>query len=97
MIKASIDVDKITNNCNGLGRVQIRLGPAEDIDTVKLNYVKQGYNVSEHKDVTKKATNFTQQQTLSVKSPGKNDIEHRNAKQGNLMSSGGPGMYGSSS
>lgn len=40
MIHASIDVDKLTNNCTGTGRVQLRLAPSEDIDTVKLHYAE---------------------------------------------------------
>ncbi len=59
--------------------------------------MKQGYNVTEHKDQTKMKTQFSNEHQLSVKSPLKSDIDARNAKQGNLQSSGGPAMFGNSS
>jgi hypothetical protein len=40
VINATLDLDKITNTCNGTGRVQLRIGPSEDIEQVKLNYLK---------------------------------------------------------
>ncbi len=36
IISASIDTHSITNTCTGTGRIKLRLGPNEDLDTVKL-------------------------------------------------------------
>ncbi len=48
VITAVIDHDSITNACTGTGRVKLRLGPNEDLDMVKLQYLKAGYGVQDH-------------------------------------------------
>ena len=59
VITAVIDHDSITNACTGTGRVKLRLGPNEDLDMVKLQYLKAGYGVQDHQDNPKKKTVFT--------------------------------------
>ena len=74
VISATIDVDKLTNHCVGSGRVKLRLGPNENLETVKETYEKCGYIVVEHSENPKKKPNFTQ----DVRSPCKEII---NSKQ----------------
>ena len=69
VISAIVDSDSIRNICTGTGRVKLRLAANEDLDTVKLQYVKAGYAVQDHEDNPKKKSAFTQEQTLSTKSP----------------------------
>ena len=80
VIAATIDLDKITNSCLGTGRVQLRLSPQEDLEQVKMNYLKQGFNVTEHNDQAKMKTQFTQEHKLIVKSPTKNGMDAKNTK-----------------
>jgi len=35
VISATLDVDKLTNECSGTGRIKMRLGPNENLDSVK--------------------------------------------------------------
>lgn len=59
VISAKVDHDSITNDCVGTGRVKLRLAPEEDLETVKLRYLKEGYSVMEHEENPKKKSNFT--------------------------------------
>lgn len=61
VISAVIDQDSIRNVCTGTGRVKLRLAANEDIESVKLQYLKAGYGVQEHEDNPKKKSNFTQE------------------------------------
>ena len=36
IISATIETDSIKNICTGTGRLKLRLGPGEELDTVKL-------------------------------------------------------------
>lgn len=96
VITASIEHDSITNACTGLGRVKVRLGPNEDLETVKLNYVKAGYSIKEHEENPKKKTVFTQEHSLIVKSPQKQEQDAKMAKINNLQS-GSPETFGNNS
>jgi len=59
VISVSIDHDALTNACTGSGRVKLRLGPGEDLETVKLKYIKAGYGVEDYSENTKKKSAFT--------------------------------------
>ena len=48
VINVVVDNDSIRNVCTGTGRIKIRLGANEDLDMVKLQYLKAGFGVSEH-------------------------------------------------
>jgi len=48
VISAVVDQDSIRNICTGTGRVKLRLAENEDLDNVKLQYVKAGYSVQDH-------------------------------------------------
>ena len=61
VISAVVDSDAITNACTGTGRVKLRLTPNEDVETVKVRYLKEGYYVAEHEDNPKKKSCFTQE------------------------------------
>jgi hypothetical protein len=74
----------------------LRLGAGEDLDIVKLQFLKAGFGVQEHQDSTKLQTGFSQEQTLSTKSPVKADIDVKMSKVNNLQSSG-PEFFGNSS
>lgn len=36
VINYSVETNSLTNACTGAGRIKLRLGPNEDLDTVKL-------------------------------------------------------------
>lgn len=56
VISAAVDHDSITNQCVGTGRVKLRLSANEDLDMVKLQYLKAGFAVQEYEgDAKKKA------------------------------------------
>jgi len=69
IISAVVDHDAITNTCTGTGRIKLRLGGEDELDNVKLQFLKAGLGVQEHADDTKMKTNFSKEQTLSVRSP----------------------------
>lgn len=48
VISASVDNDSIRGVCSGTGRIKIRVGADEDVDTIKLQYLKAGFAVNEH-------------------------------------------------
>jgi hypothetical protein len=58
---ASVDEDAIKNICTGTGRIKLRLHPNEDLDVVKLQFLKAGFGVQEHADDAKMKSNFTQE------------------------------------
>ena len=59
VISATVDEDSIKNVCTGTGRIKLRLNPTEDLDVVKLQFLKAGYGVQEHSDETNKKASFT--------------------------------------
>lgn len=59
VISAVVDEDSIRNVCTGTGRIKLRLGGEDELDTVKLQFLKAGYGIQEHQDDSKKKTNFT--------------------------------------
>ncbi len=95
VINVVVDHDSITNNCVGTGRVQLRLGPHEDLESVKINYMKAGYSVIDHQENPKKKTKFKQEQTLIAKSPSKGEHNAKQAKI-NHLSSNSPEAFGNS-
>lgn len=50
VISSIVDTNSLTNACTGTGRIKMRLSPNEDLDTVKLQYLKAGFGVAEHSD-----------------------------------------------
>jgi len=42
------------NVCSGTGRIKIRLNHGEDLDRVKLNFLKEGIHVKEHESDPRK-------------------------------------------
>lgn len=69
IISAAVDEDAIRNICTGTGRIKLRLGGEDDVENVKLQFLKAGYGIQEHSDNPKKNSGFTSEQTLSIKSP----------------------------
>ena len=45
---AHVDTDNVKQQCTGTGRIKIRLNHGETVEKVKLNYLRQGINVSAH-------------------------------------------------
>ena len=45
VISTQIDMDNLKGTCKGSGRMQIRLNQGESLDQVKLNFLRQGFNV----------------------------------------------------
>jgi hypothetical protein len=43
VISTTIDVDSITNQCTGTGRIKVRLQTNEDAEQVRINFLKEGY------------------------------------------------------
>jgi len=64
VINATIEQDTIRNICTGNGRIKIRITEDEDLDSIKLGYIKQGYSIREHEENPKKKTEFSQQMSL---------------------------------
>jgi hypothetical protein len=48
-VEATIDQDTIRNVCTGLGKIKVRLGEGEDIDSVKLHFMQAGLSVQDNK------------------------------------------------
>jgi hypothetical protein len=69
IISAVVDQDAIKNTCTGTGRIKLRLGGEDELVNVKLQFLKAGLGVQEHADDTKMKTNFSKEQTLSMRSP----------------------------
>lgn len=61
VISATIDQDSIRNVCTGTGRIQLRLTEKDDIDQVKLSFLKAGFGVQDHSENSKKKPFFTQE------------------------------------
>ena len=64
VISSVVDHDALTNSCTGTGRLKLRLTEAEDLDAVKLKFIKEGYAIQEHDDNPKKKSNFTAEMKL---------------------------------
>jgi hypothetical protein len=47
VINATVEEDNFRGVCTGNGRLQIRLNHGENVDSVKLNFMRLGYSVSE--------------------------------------------------
>ena len=71
VISTQVDVDSLTNQCKGTGRVKLRLGANEDAEQVRMNYLKNGFSAIEHTEKPGKKPVFTSEQNLSIKSPQK--------------------------
>ncbi len=54
-----VDQDSIRNVCTGTGRIKVRISENEDLEKVKLNFLKAGYGIKQHVENPKKKTNFT--------------------------------------
>jgi hypothetical protein len=59
VIEVVVDSQSITGQCTGSGRIKMRLGPEENADDIKIMFVKQGINISEHTNNTNKKSGFT--------------------------------------
>jgi len=59
VITVVVDHDSITNACVGTGRIKMRLGPNENIENVKIQYLKAGYGITDHEENPKKKSAFT--------------------------------------
>jgi len=59
VINATIDFDNLKGTCRGSGRVQLRLNNGETADQVKLNFLRLGYQVSEHDTDSKRKCTIT--------------------------------------
>lgn len=54
IFEATIDQDPMKNTCAGTGRVKIRLSHGEDLDRVKLNFLREGIHVQEYQQDSRK-------------------------------------------
>jgi len=59
VISAVVEHDALTNACTGTGRIKMRLTGNEDLDNVKLQFLKAGYGVQEHAENTNKKSGFS--------------------------------------
>lgn len=48
VFEASVEEDNMKGICSGQGRIKIRLNHGEDVEKVKLNFLKKGIRVQEH-------------------------------------------------
>ncbi len=83
-MSCSVDHDSISNVCTGSGRIKIRLGSNEDLDTVKLQYLKAGFAVAEQQKDARMKTKFTSEHSLKVQSPTRLEADHKVTKMGML-------------
>ncbi len=58
-MEATVDQDQIRNVCTGFGKIKVRLGEGEDIETLKQQFVNAGLSVHENKLAPQKKPNFT--------------------------------------
>jgi len=58
----------------------LRLGGEDEIDNVKLQFLKAGYGVQDHTEDSRKRPNFTSEQTLAVRSPVRTEIDSKATK-----------------
>lgn len=80
VINATVEQDAITNNCVGNGRIKLRLGGEDEVDNIKLQFLKAGYGVQDHSEDPRKKPNFTMEQTLSTRSPVRQEIDSKASK-----------------
>lgn len=59
VISSKVDTDSIRNVCTGTGRIKLRLAANEDVEIVKLQFLKAGFGVQEFSQDTKLKPNFT--------------------------------------
>lgn len=45
IVEATVDHDAIRNICTGQGKIRVRLAEGEDIEQVKLDFIKVGLDV----------------------------------------------------
>jgi hypothetical protein len=93
VISVVVEQDAITNSCVGNGRIKLRLGGEDEVESVKLQFVKAGYGVQEHSEDPRKKPNFTMEQTLSTRSPVRQEMDSKASKLQNLQSNN-PEMFG---
>jgi len=58
----------------------LRLGGEDEIDNVKLQFLKAGYGVQEHSEDPRKKPVFTSEQSLAVRSPVRTEIDSKATK-----------------
>lgn len=94
VINVVVDTDSIRNICLGTGRIKLRLAENEDVDNVKLQFLKAGYGIQDHEEnPKKKKSTFTSEQALQVQSPHKDIDSSKQAKLSNLAT-GNPEIFG---
>lgn len=49
VVEATVDQDAIRNVCTGTGKIKVRLGESEDLEQVKLEFLKVGLDVYDSK------------------------------------------------
>lgn len=59
VISSDVDEDRLKGTCLGTGRIQIRLNQGESLDSVTLNFVKNGWSVQEHTKDNRKCPDLT--------------------------------------
>jgi hypothetical protein len=47
VISATVDENNFTGTCTGTGRIKIRLNHGESSDSVRLNFLRKGYTVTD--------------------------------------------------
>ena len=74
VVAAEVQQDNLKGVCTGEGRIKIRLNEGENLNQVRLNFVRAGYSVNVHADDARKRPDLT--------GPAKDDgaARHLNAK-----------------
>lgn len=87
IVEAIVDHDTIKNVCTGTGKIRVRLGEGEDLEQVKVQFLRAGLDVREAKTNPSKKPTFTYKQALLEKSPQRQDIDSKMTRVENLQSS----------
>jgi hypothetical protein len=69
IVDAIVEQDTIKNVCTGNGKIRVRLGDGEDLDSIKNQFYQAGLQVEEIKNNPSKKPVFTYQQSLMDRSP----------------------------
>lgn len=91
VISAVVEEDSIRNVCTGTGRIKMRLGSEEEIEQVKLQFLKAGLGIQEHTENSKKKLGITSE----PKRTPVNEVDAKAVKQ-RSMAANNPEMFGTS-
>lgn len=96
VVEATVENDSIKNVCTGVGRVKVRLGEGEDLEQVKINFLRAGLQVHDMNQNQNLKPVFSYKQSLMDRSPQRTQIDAKQQKVQNLQTTQ-PETFGNNS